>query len=174
MVHLMTSADEEGSIPLNGTEGQPIEWETEREPPPNIEWNDSTSVYSFPSSFRCPLKIPCLCRPLNTIGMPHYKATLLSSWTPKFLPSSLYYPPAAKIPNQILNSIRVNEFVSYAPMPKELQGKRNVAIVPKMNQGRFRSGKARVEQVRLVRLAFNAFLLLDLSFPPVRSGNAHI
>lgn len=44
--------------------------------------------------------------------------------------------------------MKVNEFVGYATMPKELQGKRNVVTAPKNNQGRFRSGKGRAEEVR--------------------------
>lgn len=60
-----------------------------------------------------------------------------------------YYPPPAKIPPQVLNTMKVNEFVGYAALPKELRGRRNVAVVgPKKDQARFRSGKSRGKDVR--------------------------
>ncbi|THH06212.1 hypothetical protein EW145_g4234 [Phellinidium pouzarii] len=125
-IHLMTAADEEGSLPFNGFEGQPIEWPDVPEPLPDINWTEST--------------------PLNSIGMPFYDSPLLSSWTPKFLPASLAYPPPAKIPMQIENSMKVNEFVAYATMPKELQGRRNVVSTgPKRDTARFRSGRSGVD-----------------------------
>ncbi|KAH8117576.1 ubiquitin carboxyl-terminal hydrolase-domain-containing protein [Phellopilus nigrolimitatus] len=126
-VQLMTAADEEGSLPFNGFEGQPVEWPDVSEPLPDITWTDST--------------------PLNSIGMPYYDTLLLSSWTPKFLPANLSYPPPAKIPSQIENTMKVNEFVAYATMPKELQGRRNVVHTgPKKDMARFRSGRPRIEQ----------------------------
>lgn len=103
--------------------------------------------------FRCfMLYEPCWSHssPLNSVGMPYYDSLLLSSWTPKFLPNNLFYPPPAKIPSQIEQSIKVTEFVAYATMPKELQGKRNVVLTgPKNSTARFRSGKSRLSQVRL-------------------------
>ena len=41
-IHLMTAADEEGSLPFNGFEGQPVEWPDMPEPLPDIAWTDST------------------------------------------------------------------------------------------------------------------------------------
>ena len=41
-VHLMTAAEEDGAVPFNGFEGQPIEWADIPEPLPEIEWSDST------------------------------------------------------------------------------------------------------------------------------------
>ena len=41
-VHLLTSADEEGALPFNGFEGQPVEWPDVPEPVPDIQWSDST------------------------------------------------------------------------------------------------------------------------------------
>ena len=80
--------------------------------------------------------------------MPYYETTLLSSWTPKFLPTNLTYPPPPRIPAQILNSMKVNENVAYATLPKELQGKRNmVSTDVKKDTGRFRSVRPRSGQV---------------------------
>ena len=42
---MLTSADEEGSIPLNGFDSQPVEWFDESEPLPHIAWTDSTYVF---------------------------------------------------------------------------------------------------------------------------------
>ena len=44
-VHLLTAAAEESSLPLNGFDGQPIDWIEPPEPLPNIVWNDMTCVY---------------------------------------------------------------------------------------------------------------------------------
>ena len=41
-IQLMTSADEQGSIPFNGYEGQPVEWPDAKEPIPDIDWKDTT------------------------------------------------------------------------------------------------------------------------------------
>ncbi|KAK7449653.1 poly(A)-specific ribonuclease [Stygiomarasmius scandens] len=124
MIHMRSQAEEGNSMPLNGFEGQPVEWADTAEPLPDIEWNDST--------------------PLNMIGLPHYKTQLLSAWTPQFAMSSVYYPPPQKIPPQILNSIKTNDNVAYATLPKELKGKRNMVIQgPRKGNPRFRSGKSR-------------------------------
>ncbi|EJD06087.1 uncharacterized protein FOMMEDRAFT_78690 [Fomitiporia mediterranea MF3/22] len=126
-IQLMTAGDEEGTVPFNGFEGQPVEWPDVPEPVPSIDWNDST--------------------PLNSIGMPYYDSMLLSSWTPKFLPPNLSYPPPPKIPTQILSSMRMNDFVGYATLPKELQGRRNVVSTDtKKDKGRFRSVRPRSDQ----------------------------
>lgn len=41
-IHLLTAAEEDASLPLNGFEGKPIEWADTPEPLPEIEWTDST------------------------------------------------------------------------------------------------------------------------------------
>ncbi|THV07954.1 hypothetical protein K435DRAFT_815204 [Dendrothele bispora CBS 962.96] len=123
VVH-MKSQTEEGSTPLNGFDGQPVEWADTAESPPDIEWNDST--------------------PLNSIGLPHYKTQLLSAWSPQFAMSSVYYPPPQKIPPQILGSMKTNDNIAYAALPKELKGKRNMVVLgPRKVNPRFRSGKSR-------------------------------
>ncbi|EED81049.1 predicted protein, partial [Postia placenta Mad-698-R] len=81
--------------------------------------------------------------PLNMIGMPHFNEPLLSAWTPNFLVQGMHFPPPAKIPQQILSSLKYNDNVGYAALPKELRGRRNLAITaPKKSGARFRSGKA--------------------------------
>ena len=66
--------------------------------------------------------------PLNTIGMPHYTDPLLSNFsTTAYAPaSSPFFNPPPPIPEQILNSMKMVDFVGYATMPPELRGKRYV------------------------------------------------
>ncbi|TCD70609.1 poly(A)-specific ribonuclease [Steccherinum ochraceum] len=120
-IHLLSAAEDGLSMPLNGFEGQPVEWAEAPEPPQDVDWTDST--------------------PLNTIGMPYYNTLLLSSWTPKFVPHNSLYPPPPKIPPQILSTMKTNDNVAYAALPKELKGRRNVVVLEtKKAGGRFRSG----------------------------------
>ena len=91
------------------------------------------------------------CSPLNVVGLPHYKHLLLSSWSNDFVPANMYFPPPPKIPAQILGSIKVNDTIAYASLPKELRGRRNVvATAPRKPNGRFRSGKSRYNDVGVV------------------------
>ncbi|KAJ7789389.1 ubiquitin carboxyl-terminal hydrolase-domain-containing protein [Mycena olivaceomarginata] len=123
MVHLMSQIDEEGSLPFNGFDGQPVEWADTPAPIPEIEWTDST--------------------PLNSIGLPYYESRLLSSWTPLFVSTPANYPPPAKIPPQILATMKLNDNIAYAPLPRELKGRRNMVPAGSRNKkGRFRSGKS--------------------------------
>ncbi|KAJ7184324.1 ubiquitin carboxyl-terminal hydrolase-domain-containing protein [Mycena filopes] len=127
IVHLMSQIDEEGSLPLNGFDGQPVEWADTPAPLPHIEWTDST--------------------PLNSIGLPYYESKLLSSWSPHFISTPLNYPPPAKIPPQILATMKLNDNIAYAALPKELKGRRNMVSVGGRNKkGRFRSGKSRANE----------------------------
>ncbi|KAJ6488514.1 ubiquitin carboxyl-terminal hydrolase-domain-containing protein [Mycena vitilis] len=121
VVHLMSQIDEEGSLPLNGFDGQPVEWADTPAPLPDIEWTDFT--------------------PLNSIGLPHYESRLLSSWTPLFISTPLNYPPPAKIPPQILATMKLNDNIAYAALPRELKGRRNMVSGSRNKKGRFRSGK---------------------------------
>lgn len=54
-------------------------------------------------------------------------------------------PPPQKIPPQVLSSVRVQDHLQYAILPKELRGQRNVVkSTPKrVVEGRFRSELAR-------------------------------
>lgn len=80
------------------------------------------------------------------IGMPYYNEQLLSSWTPGLIANELHYPPAPKIPQVVLNTIKTNDNVAYSALPKELRGRRNVAVTaPRRPGGRFRSGKGKQE-----------------------------
>ncbi|PCH38436.1 hypothetical protein WOLCODRAFT_97122 [Wolfiporia cocos MD-104 SS10] len=123
-IHLLTAAEEGIVLPLNGFEGKLIEWADTPEPLPDIEWTDTT--------------------PLNVIGMPYYSEPLLSSWTSDFVSAGLHYPPPAKIPQQILSTMKTNDNVAYAALPKELRGRRNVVVTAsKKSNARFRSGRGR-------------------------------
>ncbi|KAG6379196.1 ubiquitin carboxyl-terminal hydrolase-domain-containing protein [Boletus reticuloceps] len=129
-IHLLTAADESSEPFFNGFQGQPVEWADVPEHLPDI-------------TGRIPPNLPAPS-PLNSIGMPYYTSTLLSSWTPQFLPSTNPHPPPAKIPPQILSTIKINDNVAYAALPKELRGRRNrVVVSTTKDQGRFRSGKGK-------------------------------
>lgn len=41
VVHLISAAEND-ELPFNGFEGQPIEWADTPEPPPEIDWDDTT------------------------------------------------------------------------------------------------------------------------------------
>lgn len=125
VIHLLSQAPDDQALPFNGFEGQPIPWVSPADPLPEIEWTNST--------------------PLNSIGMPYYDAPLLSAWSPPVIIAP-YYPPPARIPPQVLASMKMNDNIAYAPLPKELRGRRNlVPTGPKKDTARFRSGKPRKE-----------------------------
>lgn len=81
--------------------------------------------------------------------MPAYNEMLLSSWTPKFLPSNPTWPPPPKIPQQVLNDLQMRHGLLSAALPRDLKGKRNV--VPTLSkgrsEGRFRSDRGRRSSV---------------------------
>ncbi|KAG8872977.1 poly(A)-specific ribonuclease [Tulasnella sp. 331] len=121
-IHMLTSApvEEEDRVPWNGSEGTPAPWPSAPPPLPEIQWTDST--------------------PLNSVGMPYYSEPLLSS-SAILNTRSTYLPPPAKVPEQVLQSMKTIDFVGYASLPRELRGRRNVAPkepAPK-DEGRFRS-----------------------------------
>ncbi|KAF8163190.1 ubiquitin carboxyl-terminal hydrolase-domain-containing protein [Crassisporium funariophilum] len=120
-IHLMSQAED--SVPFNGFEGQPVPWADTPAPLPDIEWTQST--------------------PLNTIGVPYFDSQLLSAWPSQLSSKTVHYPPPPRIPPQILISMKTNENVTYATLPKELRGRRNMTntAAPRGN-GRFRSGKS--------------------------------
>ncbi|KAG9034379.1 poly(A)-specific ribonuclease [Tulasnella sp. JGI-2019a] len=129
-IHMLTSAPtaEDERIPWNGSEGTHAPWPDAPQPLPDIEWTDST--------------------PLNSIGMPYYTEPLLSGSAILNAPAS-HYPPPAKIPEQVLQSMRTLDFVGYAALPRELRGRRNVAPkapAPK-DEGRFRSKAKRSQDL---------------------------
>nr|ODO00889.1 PAB-dependent poly(A)-specific ribonuclease subunit PAN2 [Cryptococcus depauperatus CBS 7855] len=103
--------DDSGNIdlpPFNGYDGTKPEWPDPTNPPAQINWQDTT--------------------PLNLIGMPYYTEPLLSQ-----IPNSCYahsssplYNPPVPIPQNVLGSMKMVDFVGYAPNPKEFKGKRYV------------------------------------------------
>ncbi|ORX33274.1 ubiquitin carboxyl-terminal hydrolase-domain-containing protein [Kockovaella imperatae] len=113
-IHLWTALDteernEDGTLALTpfGT-GVRTEWPDPPDPLPNVEWTDAT--------------------PLNAIGMPHYNEPLLSYFsTTAYAPaSSPFFNPPPLIPEPVLASMKMVDFVGYATMPHELRGKRYV------------------------------------------------
>jgi PAB-dependent poly(A)-specific ribonuclease subunit 2 len=94
--------------------------------------------------------LTCICyRPLNSVGLPYYTSPLLSSWSPLFVPSNGVpkFPPLQKIPPSVLASMKRSGNVAYAPLPKELRGRRNVVTAPKRATARFRSGRIQRHEV---------------------------
>jgi hypothetical protein len=84
-----------------------------------------------------------LCsRPLNSIGLPFYNSPLLS-WTPQLESVKVSTAPM-KIPQSVVSAIKMNDGIAYAPLPRELKGRRNmITVATPKDQGRFRSGKPR-------------------------------
>lgn len=97
-----------------------------------------------------PLYSNARCSPLNTIGLPYYETPLLSALPSDVTLPTHIFPPAAPIPAAVLATMKYNENIAYAPLPKELRGRRNlfVAGIRKQN-GRFRSWKAKGDEVGL-------------------------
>lgn len=82
-------------------------------------------------------------RPLNSIGLPHYNSLLLSSWAPQ-LESVKTSTAPMKIPLSVLSTMKMNDGIAYAPLPRELKGRRNmITVAAPKDQARFRSDKQR-------------------------------
>ena len=80
-------------------------------------------------------------RPLNSVGLPHYNTLLLSSWNPQLESVKVSTAPM-KIPLSVLSTIKTNDGIAYASLPRELKGRRNmITVAAPKDQGRFRSGK---------------------------------
>ncbi|WVQ76650.1 PAB-dependent poly(A)-specific ribonuclease subunit PAN2 [Cryptococcus sp. DSM 104548] len=105
------AVDENGALalpPFNGYDGVKPDWPDPVDPPPAVEWTSNT--------------------PLNVVGMPYYTEPLLSNFPPACYATStspLYNPPPT-IPSSVLSTMKMVDFVGYAPNPKELRGKRYV------------------------------------------------
>ncbi|KAG6814297.1 hypothetical protein H0H92_013422 [Tricholoma furcatifolium] len=128
VIHLLSQAEDESDVPFNGFDGQPVEWADTPEALPEIEWTEAT--------------------PLNTVGLPHYDTQLLSAWTASLAPPAPFYPPPPKIPAQLLHAMKMKDNISYAALPKELKGRRNmISVEPQKNNGRFRSGKSSKKEI---------------------------
>ncbi|KAI4525371.1 hypothetical protein K525DRAFT_234573 [Schizophyllum commune Loenen D] len=146
MINLLSQADESAVVPFNGFDGKPVEWADTVPPLPDIEWDEHT--------------------PLNSIGLPYYEEPLLSAWSPRG--STNFYPPPMKIPPQVLSALKFNDNVGYAPLPKELKGRRNMTLTSaRRTNGRFRSGKARGQVPRIYRrveIEYSKFGVEDFDF----------
>ncbi|XP_006458223.1 hypothetical protein AGABI2DRAFT_183307 [Agaricus bisporus var. bisporus H97] len=142
-IHMMSQAEEGSNMPFNGFDGQPITWMDTPEQIPEIDWTEST--------------------PLNTIGLPYFDSPLFSSWTPLLASTNVGYPPPQKIPAQILGTMKVNDNVAYAAMPKELKGRRNVSsATSRKPNGRFRSEVP--VMYRKVEIEYSKFGVEDFDF----------
>ncbi len=77
--------------------------------------------------------------------MPYYDTELLSSYKLPLLPQSMAVPPPPRIPPQVLNAVKVQDFLQYAILPKELRGQRNVveSNQVKTDEGRFKSEQSK-------------------------------
>ena len=108
-VHLWTSNDISESLPpFNAYEGVKPEWPDNPAPPPAVTWDDTT--------------------PLSMVGMPYYAEPLLSNYPVSDYAknSSPFFNPPEPIPNSVLSTMKMVDFVGYATVPRELRGKRNV------------------------------------------------
>lgn len=156
-IHMMSQAEEGSNMPFNGFDGQPITWIDAPERIPETEWIDSTWVYVC----QIPLGSNTIfISPLNTIGLPHFDSQLFSAWTPLLAPTDVSYPPPPKIPSQILGTMKINDSVAYAAMPKELKGRRNMSTAASRKpNSRFRSGHLRQNDVRSLTIGLKCSLM---------------
>ncbi|KAH8081265.1 ubiquitin carboxyl-terminal hydrolase-domain-containing protein [Filobasidium floriforme] len=95
--------------PLNGHDnGTKVEWPDLPMPVPDVKWANRT--------------------PLNVIGMPFYDTPLLSNFAPAdyATASSPLFNPSKPIPSAVLANMRIIDGVGYAPLPRDMKGKRNV------------------------------------------------
>lgn len=80
--------------------------------------------------------------------MPYFDTQLLSVWPSNLSNKAPSYSPPPRIPPQIISSMKFNENIAYASLPKELRGRRNVTnALPRREIGRFRSGKTSLSDV---------------------------
>lgn len=99
---------------------------------------------------------PCP-RPLNSIGLPHYNSLLLSSWAQQ-LESVKASTAPMKIPLSVLSTMKMNDGIAYAPLPRELKGRRNmITVAAPKDQGRFRSEKRRSDVSNASDVSIRAF-----------------
>ncbi|TIB23248.1 hypothetical protein E3P77_01775 [Wallemia ichthyophaga] len=121
-IHVWTDLESGQPENFNAFEGIHLDWPSETQPPPRIDWNDRT--------------------PLNTIGLPYYDTPLLSSM-PLHMPlpdSSPMFNPPIQIPASVSKSLRTDIFPAHAHNPQENKGKRN--LTPSRKAGR--SGRNRI------------------------------
>jgi PAB-dependent poly(A)-specific ribonuclease subunit 2 len=74
--------------------------------------------------------------------MPYFDTQLLSAWPAALISKTSSYCGPQRIPTQVLASMKYNDKVAYATLPKELRGRRNMAMsVTRKSGARFRSDK---------------------------------
>ena len=106
-VRLWSSSSDASSLRFNQFPANPVEMPDPIEPPPFVNWTTET--------------------PLSSIGMPHYSDNLLSSfdYDQYATDASPLFNPPAKIDPTVLGSMRTVDYISYAPLPRHLRGRRN-------------------------------------------------
>ncbi|TIB98252.1 hypothetical protein E3Q18_02152 [Wallemia mellicola] len=121
-IHIWTDLEPGQPENFNAFEGIQLDWPSEVQTPPRIDWNDRT--------------------PLNSIGLPYYDTPLLSSM-PLHMPlpdSSPMFNPPTPIPISVMKGLRTDIFPAHAQNPPENKGKRN--LTPSRKAGR--SGRNRI------------------------------
>lgn len=101
-----------------------VEWPGMPEPVPGIAWTEQTWVvvdYVWDGAEN-------ENSPLNVIGMPLYTEKLTSNLAPQvyMTQSSPLVRPPPKIPREVLATVRMVDGIGYAPLPREMRGRRNV------------------------------------------------
>ncbi len=118
--------------PFNGHRGAiEVEWPSMPEVPPAIAWTEQTCVpESLLRRALCFMltSFPPRLSPLNVIGMPAYTEKLASNLFPQvyLTQSSPLVQPPPKIPREVLATVRMVDGIGYAPLPRDLRGRRNV------------------------------------------------
>jgi hypothetical protein len=75
--------------------------------------------------------------------MPYFDTKLLSAWPSSLTSRSPGHAGPQRIPPQVLASMKYNDKVAYATLPKELRGHRNMTVsLGRKGAARFRSDKA--------------------------------
>ncbi len=93
--------------------------------------------------------------------MPYFNTQLLSAWPTALISKTSSFSGPQRIPSQVLASMKYNDKVAYATLPKELRGRRNMAMsVTRKSGARFRSDKG-VEVARLPLDALGADVCID-------------
>jgi PAB-dependent poly(A)-specific ribonuclease subunit 2 len=116
--------------PLNGHDnGTKVEWPDLPMPVPDVKWANRTLVENvLVIGAAVNRKTWFSLSPLNVIGMPFYDTPLLSNFAPAdyATASSPLFNPSKPIPSAVLANMRIIDGVGYAPLPRDMKGKRNV------------------------------------------------
>jgi len=101
--------------------------------------------------------------------MPYFDTQLLSAWPPALTFKRKSYPGPQRIPPQVLASMKYNDRVAYATLPKELRGRRNMASEARKGGARFRSDKG----PEVVHLVSGGLLLIEAQVEQGTASSDH-